>query len=321
MSSKAKVVDVLIIGGGPAGLTVASTIVRQLQTGILFDAGAYRNARTEHMHGVPGFDHADPETFRMKAKGDVLRRYDTIEFKKAYVEEVKKLDNGNFQVTDGWLNVYEGRKVVLATGVRDIMPQIEGYEYAWGRGIFHCLFCHGYESKGGESAGLFAFDMFGGTSTVPRVGNMVLQLSKNLRIYTNGKGDIASESEASSWRPDFKSRVTIEKRPIRSIRMVAWGQSEVLVTLEDGTQFKESYITHHPPIELNGPWVEQLGLETGPEGEIKVNPPFNETSLPGVFAAGDAASQMRMVPNAIYGGSVAGSGLVAQLQAENAQAI
>lgn len=76
---------------------------------------------------------------------------------------------------------------------------------------------------------------------------------------------------------------------------------------------------HHPLIEMNGTFVDNLGLEKGPEGEIKVNPPFNETSVHGVFAAGDAASQMRVVPNAIYGGSLAGAGLVAQLQAENAQ--
>lgn len=130
-----KVVDVLIIGGGPAGLAVASTIVRQLHTAIVFDSGVYRNGRIEHMHGVPGFDHVEPEVFRTKAKGDLLRRYDTVEFKKAYIEEVKKLDNGNFQVTDGWLKVYEGRKVVLASGVRDILPQIEGYDYCWGRGM------------------------------------------------------------------------------------------------------------------------------------------------------------------------------------------
>ncbi|ROV96238.1 hypothetical protein VMCG_07720 [Cytospora schulzeri] len=315
-----KVVDVLIIGGGPAGLTVASTIVRQLHTAIVFDTGVYRNARTEHMHGVPGFDHVDPEVFRTKAKGDILRRYETVEFKKAYIEEVKKLDNGNFQVTDGWLKVYEGRKVVLAAGVRDIMPQIEGYDYCWGRGIFHSLFLHGYEERGGESAGLFAFDGLTSTSSVSQVGNMALQLSKNLRIYTNGNDDTASEVQANAWRPDFQSRVTIEKRAIRSLRMTSYEASEVLVTLEDGTQFKESFIAHHPLIEMNGPYVEQLDLETGSQGEIKVNAPFNETSVYGVFAAGDAASQMRTVPNAIYSGSLAASGLISQLQAENVKA-
>lgn len=73
---------------------------------------------------------------------------------------------------------------------------------------------------------------------------------------------------------------------------------------------------YHAPIEINGPFADQLGLETGPQGEIKVSQPFNETSIPGVFAAGDAASQIRMVPNAVYGGSLAGRGLIAQLQAE-----
>lgn len=79
--------------------------------------------------------------------------------------------------------------------------------------------------------------------------------------------------------------------------------------------------THHPLIEMNGPFVEQLGLETGPQGEIKVNAPYNETSVHGVFAAGDAASQVRVIPNAIYGGSLAGSGLTAQLQAEQVKAL
>lgn len=113
---------------------------------------------------------------------------------------------------------------------------------------FHCLFFHGYEERGGESAGLFAFDMFADAGDVSHVGNMVLQLSKNLRIYTNGNEDVASEVQANQWRPDFQSRVTIEKRAIRNLRMVSYEASEVLVTLVDGTQFKESFIVSisHP---------------------------------------------------------------------------
>lgn len=77
---------------------------------------------------------------------------------------------------------------------------------------------------------------------------------------------------------------------------------------------------YHPPVEINGPFAKQLGLETGSQGEIKVSLPFNEASVSGVFACGDAASQTRIVPNAIYGGSLAGRGLIAQLQAEKAAA-
>lgn len=137
-----KIYDVLIIGGGPAGLSIATTIVRQLQTAIVLDSGAYRNGRSEHMHGVPGFDHVDPVVFRTKAKGDILKRYDTVEFRKTRITEVKKVSLGDlegghehFQATDWQGNVFLGRKVALATGVKDVLPDIDGYNECWGRGM------------------------------------------------------------------------------------------------------------------------------------------------------------------------------------------
>lgn len=137
--SPLKIYDVLIIGGGPAGLSVATTIVRQLLTAIVFDSHVYRNARAEHMHGVPGFDHVDPAVFRTKAKGDILARYDTVEFKRAWIGKVEKVSDGEsaglFRATDGWGNTYLGRKVVLATGVEDVLPDIEGADECWGRGM------------------------------------------------------------------------------------------------------------------------------------------------------------------------------------------
>ena len=127
--------DVLIIGGGPAGLAVATGLARQLHTAIVLDSGVYRNARSQHMHNVPGWDHADPAVFRAKAKDDLVRRYDTIEFKSATITQLRKLANGHFQATDETGTEYTGRKVALGVGVRDIMPSIEGYADCWGRGM------------------------------------------------------------------------------------------------------------------------------------------------------------------------------------------
>jgi thioredoxin reductase len=131
-----KIYDALIIGGGPAGLAIASGLARQVYTALVLDSGSYRNARAMHMHNVLGFDHVNPADFRAKAKSDLLKRYDTIEFKSATVESVRKLDSGVFEATDSTGAVYRGKKLGLGTGVRDVMDdQPEGYDDCWARGM------------------------------------------------------------------------------------------------------------------------------------------------------------------------------------------
>lgn len=131
-----KLYDALIIGGGPAGLAMAAGLTRQLYTCLVLDSGSYRNARATHMHNVLGFDHVNPADFRAKAKADLLKRYDTIEFKTTTVESVRKLDSGVFEATDERGEVYRGKKLGLGTGVRDVMDdQPDGYEECWARGM------------------------------------------------------------------------------------------------------------------------------------------------------------------------------------------
>lgn len=84
--------------------------------------------------------------------------------------------------------------------------------------------------------------MFDKIDAVSQIGNMALQLSKTVRIYTNGDQDFASKIQSNAWRPDFESRVTIENRRIRSLRMLSDDTSQLLVTLDDGTQLEESYV-------------------------------------------------------------------------------
>ncbi len=127
--------DVLIVGAGPGGLAAATGLARQLYTAVVFDSGVYRNARTEHMHNVPTWDHRSPKEFRTKAKEDLLARYNTIQFENATVESIQRTTKGYFEAMDTNGGKWTGRKVILATGVRDIFPEIDNYSDVWVKGV------------------------------------------------------------------------------------------------------------------------------------------------------------------------------------------
>lgn len=147
--------DVAIIGGGPAGLTAAATLARQLHTAVVFDSHKYRNDRATGMHMIPGFEGKHPADFRHESR-EALSRYSTIEFRDLQVEKVEKKSESHFSITDSAGKEWAFRKLLLAIGSADIFPAIEGYEPLWGIRIFHCLFCKGYEDKGASSAGVVA---------------------------------------------------------------------------------------------------------------------------------------------------------------------
>lgn len=129
------VLDVLIIGGGPAGLSVATGLARQLHTAVVFDSGVYRNAPSKHMHNVATWDHRDPSDFRATARVDILRRYSTIQFQNTTIQSVRKTPQSQFEATDAQGKVWTGRKLMLATGVRDVYPDIDGYADCWAKSM------------------------------------------------------------------------------------------------------------------------------------------------------------------------------------------
>ncbi len=134
LTRMSRVYDCIIVGAGPAGLATATGLARQQHTALVFDSGVYRNALATHVHNVIGWDHQNPADLRKKARED-LTRYSTIQFKDTAVAEIRKLESGRFEAVDRIGDVFTGRKVCLATGVKDLMPDIEGYGDCWAHGM------------------------------------------------------------------------------------------------------------------------------------------------------------------------------------------
>ena len=168
---------------------------------------------------------------------------------------------------------------------------------------------------------------------INHVGNNALQLAETLTIYTNGDAVMTAKVREALVNPD--PRITLETRKIARLDMKSSDASDIIVTFEDGTTMTEGFIVSvfldlrlcildtdaseqaHPPlVEVNGPFVEQLSLELNPTGEIKVAPPFNQTSVEGIFAGGDAATMTRAVAQAAVMGVMAAVGAAAQVEAE-----
>ncbi|KAF7918544.1 uncharacterized protein EAE98_009787 [Botrytis deweyae] len=302
--------DVLIIGGGPAGLSTAASIVRQSHPTLIIDSGKYRN-KDSYMHTVPTWDHAKAGDFRAAARKD-FERYNTVQIEDGEVSTVNKTEAGLFQATCTNGKVFEAHKLVLATGIVDVLPKIEGYAECWATGIFHCLYCHGWEERDVPSSGILAEGEIANVVVSLHVARQALRLSKETTIYTLGNEKLAIDiTAATATAPTMK----VDSRPIKKLTKGS-ERAEVIIHFEDGTTKVEGYLVHKPKTVLRGDLAQQLGLDLTPQNTIKVNPPFNQTSVKGVFAAGDAANPMQTVTQAIFSGTVCGGGAPLQLQAE-----
>lgn len=139
-TTSAKFYDALIIGGGVSGLAAALTLARQQHTAVVLDSGAYRNAPSPHIYNILTWDQSEPSEFRAAAKKNMLDYYSTIEFEKAYVVSAQET-TGNvsshqtFTASSSDGKQWCGRKIILANGVRDVFPDIEGYADCWAKGM------------------------------------------------------------------------------------------------------------------------------------------------------------------------------------------
>jgi gliotoxin/aspirochlorine biosynthesis thioredoxin reductase len=161
---------------------------------------------------------------------------------------------------------------------------------------------------------VLAIDDLAAVPPALHLGRSAKRLASTVRLYTDGSEDLAKALEAGLHEQE-KDCILTDTRRIAKLIKGAEG-STVTICFQDGsTPATESFLVHRPRMELNGPFAQQLGLEISPQGHIQTTPPFGETSVKGVFAAGDCATPGKIVANALATGAFAGAGVAAQLQA------
>ncbi len=145
------------------------------------------------------------------------------------------------------------------------------------------------------------------------VAHNAAQLASTITIYTNGNPSLSASVEAAAAKKPHKFLVD-DRRIVKLVKDPSG--SDVIVHFEDGTERTEGFLVHAPLTEVNGPFAGQLGCELTPTGDYKTTNLFGETTVPGVFAAGDCATMMKAVTTAMYLGNMVAAESAAQLEAE-----
>jgi len=326
MAPQPQIVDALIIGAGPAGLNAALTFARTRSTALVFDSREYRNEGIKHMHTVASRDHQDPYTFRATAREQIESRYETVWFQQCTITHAAKKLVGEeqydgFQVKDSDGKTFEGRKLILATGSKDVMPDIQGYKENWPAHIYQCLACDGFEQRD-TPIGILSFD----SPMYAHMVQMATSFDRRIAIFSNGP--ISQDEPIQKALKVAKAfGAKLDERKI--VRLVNNGPSHtdgVTIEFESGKPATLGFIVHRPvTVNRAQHLIEQLGLETvdaAMGGHLKItNPIFNETSMRGVFAAGDTMVAMKQVVIAMAEGLKAAAGAGIQLGQERSEQV
>ena len=284
--------EVIIIGGSYAGLSAAMALGRSLRNVLIIDSGLPCNRQTPHSHNFITQDGVKPSVIAEKAKAQVSR-YSTVKFLSDVAVGGKKTEKG-FAITTQSNNEFTARKLIVATGIKDIMPGIKGFSECWGISVIHCPYCHGYEFRN-QKTGILA-----NGEKAFHVASLVNNLTDNITILTSGKADFSAEQLATL----DKHNINIIESEISQIEHES-GQIKN-VTFEDGSKIDFNVTYAAIPFIQHSDIPVALGCELTEQGYIKVDL-FQKTSIEGVFACGDNTAMMRSVANAVYGGNLTGA--------------
>ncbi|RYD50818.1 MAG: NAD(P)/FAD-dependent oxidoreductase [Sphingobacteriales bacterium] len=284
--------DMLILGGSYAGLSAALALGRSLRQVLILDSGTPCNRQTPHSHNFLTQDGETPAAIAQKARTQVLQ-YPTIQFHSGTASWGKKTAEG-FEIGTEAGETFSTQKLIVATGIRDLLPPIPGFADCWGISVIHCPYCHGYEFRNCPTA------IMANGERAFHLASLVRNLTDTLTIFTSGRSEFSPEQRARL----SAHGIEIIETPLSEI--VHQNGSIRKVIFEDGREQALEAMYAAVPFEQSSPIPEMMGCELTDSGHLKTDL-FQKTTVTGIFACGDGASMMRSVANAVATGSMAGA--------------
>ncbi|MNX65622.1 Thioredoxin reductase [compost metagenome] len=285
--------DVIIVGGSFAGLSAAMQLARARKRIALIDGGQPRNRYAAHSHGFLGQDGKTPHDIVQQAR-EQLAHYPTVTFLDGDAVTASG-SIGRLQVTMADGQQVQGKRLILATGLRDELPPLPGLNERWGKTVLHCPYCHGYEVAGSPLGVMAAHPLSAHQA-------MLLPDWGPTTYFTQGEYEPDEEQAALM----AKRGVRIERSPIVELMGTAPGLDAV--KLADGRRMAVHALFVASKTHMASPLAAQLGcaFNDGPLGPLIRVDDLRQTSVEGVFAAGDAAIPMSNATLASASGVMAG---------------
>jgi thioredoxin reductase len=296
--------DCIVVGGGAAGLSAALVLGRARRRTLVIDAGGQSNLVAHGIGGLLGHDGRPPSDLYADGRAE-LGKYPAVTVRPGEVLSGERLDEGfRLALADG--ASVEARKVLLATGMDYRYPSLPGIAERWGRSVFHCPFCHGWEVRDQALGVLDRGETGAGRALLLRAW------SDDVTLLAGGPAELTDVDAARL----AAAGVTVDERPVTGLR--GPGPSLEAVVFADGSERPCGGLLAPVTLHQRSALAEQLGAKSAAPGHvvadaIEVDPGFRSTSAAGVHAAGDVSTQMPSVAAAIAAGSVAAAMIVHDL--------
>lgn len=281
--------DVIIIGGSYAGLAAALPLARARRKVLVIDAGQRRNRFATHSHGFLTQDGTPAAEIAAVARAQILT-YETVEWLDASATDARQIEDGFAVEIEGGA-ARRAKRLILASGVVDTLPEVPGLAERWGRQVFHCPYCHGYELQQGRIGVLATSELaMHQALLLPDWGPTTLLLN-------------------DSFTPDAQQLAQLQARGVHveegAVREIA-GHADAL--FEDGRVLAFDGLFTAPQSRVDSPVARALGCEisAGPMGAVIQTDALKATTVAHVFACGDAARFGGSVPLAVGDGTMAG---------------